>query len=179
LSFEPHWREKNFNRSMPKEPSRIFVNSMSDVEWWEPEWWHRVMRRIGENPEHDFLFLTKNPAAYRVTDPHPYWPSNCWLGVTVTTERECYELQAELPASAEIKFLSIEPILGQIAPEMIDPTVIDWVILGAESGHRKNRVIPPPEWIEPFLSLEIPLYMKHNLPWDGQWRREFPEQPSE
>ncbi len=167
--FSPRWMEKNFNRSMPKKPSRIFVNSMSDVEWWEPEWWKRVMRRIADNPQHQFLFLTKNPAIYET----PRWPANCWLGTTVTTEDELLRRQCRLMGGM-VQFLSIEPLLERINPAAIDTVNVDWVILAAESGHRANRVVPPPEWIEPFLGLKIPLYMKHNLPWDGEWRREFP-----
>jgi protein gp37 len=44
--FTPHWVERNFNRAMPKKPSRIFVNSMSDVADWEPTWVQLVNGRM-------------------------------------------------------------------------------------------------------------------------------------
>ena len=74
----------------------------------------------------------------------------------------------------QIQFLSIEPIAEKIDPSIVDTTPIDWVILGAETGNRAGRVIPPADWIEPWLQLEIPLFMKDNLPWDGPRRREYP-----
>jgi protein gp37 len=169
-SFEPHWMERNFQGPMPKEPSRIFVNSMSDVTYWEPEWWKRVLQRIEKNPAHTFLFLTKNPAVYHL---HPF-PGNCWLGATATTQKEIDSHQDALFFLDNLCFLSIEPIQKQIDPRCIEPEAINWVILGAESGNRKEKVVPPAKWIQPFLELEIPLFMKRNLPWPQPWRKEFP-----
>lgn len=170
ISFEPHWRERNFNRAMPKQPARIFVNSMSDICYWQPEWWDKVLNRIAENPKHGFFFLTKNPLVYDCRA----FPENCWLGVTITTK-------AAMEAFADAlfithwderykMFISMEPMLEAI-PLYVTP---DWLILGAETGNRPGRVIPRPGWIEPFLDLPIPLYMKANLPWAGRWRKEFP-----
>jgi len=169
-SFEPHWMERNFQRPMPKEPSRIFVNSMSEVAYWEPEWWDRILRRITETPEHVFMFLTKHPRAYEGKS----FPENCWLGVTVTHMGAMNALADAIFETTwddkYLMFLSIEPMLESIKM-YVRP---DWIILGAETGNRKDRVIPKPEWIEPFLSIDIPLFMKHNLPWSGRWRKEFP-----
>ncbi len=167
-NFEPRWMEKNFNRAMPKDPAIIFVNSMSDIEWWEPEWWNRVILRIAENPQHQFLFLTKNPEVYN----GEVAPENCWVGVTATNPAEV--LCAQSLDSGLIQFLSIEPIQERIDPVTIDLDVIDWVILGAETGHRPGRIVPPAAWVAPWLDLKIPLFMKDNLPWDGERRREFP-----
>jgi len=165
-SFEPHWREKNFLRAMPKEPSRIFVNSMSEIAYWQDDWWDRVTRRILDTPEHTFIFLSQKPQIYRLR----VFPDNCWLGVTVTTRSALSRLWWWTNNTV---FVSVEPLLEQINPEeLVD--IADWVILGAETGNRKERVIPPSDWIEPFLELPIPLYMKRNLPWNGPWRKEFP-----
>ena len=169
ISFEPHWRERNFNRAMPKEPSRIFVNSMSEIAYWEPEWWTCVIKRIQENPQHKFLFLTKHPDVYY----DRLFPENCWLGLTVTGPADFDQSQDVMRYLPNLRFLSYEPMLAQVDPGMVD-TSIDWVILAAESGNRAGKVVPPPEWIAPWLDLKIPVYMKHNLPWNGPWRREFP-----
>jgi protein gp37 len=163
------WREKNFQRAMPKEPSRIFVNSMSEIAYWKPEWWERVIDRIRQWPSHSFLFLTKSPAIYR---EHSL-PDNCWCGVTVTNQAD---IDRRLPfdCGSNLAFVSFEPMLGKVDPDSLCGHGLSWVILAAETGNRKERVIPPPEWIAPFLDLPIPLYMKHNLPWAGKWRKEFP-----
>ena len=169
LSFEPHWREKNFLRAMPKEPSRIFVNSMSEIAYWKREWWERVIARIKENGDQTFLFLTKTPEIYY----EHFLPENCWLGVTVTAPGHFDQYQDAMRYFPNLCFISYEPMLEQVAPGLVDES-IGWVILGAETGNRKERVIPPSDWIEPFLELPIPLYMKRNLPWNGPWRKEFP-----
>ena len=169
ISFEPHWRERNFNRTMPKEPSRIFVNSMSEIAYWEPEWWTRVIKRIQENPQHKFLFLTKHPDIYY----DRLFPENCWLGLTVTGPADFDQSQDVMRYLPNLRFLSYEPMLAQVDPNMVDGS-IDWVILAAESGNRSGKVVPLPEWIASWLDLKIPVYMKHNLPWNGPWRKEFP-----
>ena len=168
--FEPRWMENNFNRAMPRDPARIFVNSMSDIAYWTAEWFSKVIERISENPHHTFLFLTKYPAVYATKA----WPRNCWLGATATNQDDADMFQHYLPSS-RVSFLSIEPILGEIDPSIIKPDLVDWVILGAETGHRPDRVVPPPEWISPWLNLQIPLFMKPNLPWSGpEWREDYP-----
>lgn len=168
-NFEPHWRQKNFDRPMPKEPgARIFVNSMSEIAYWDMAWWAAVMARIRKHPEHRFLFLSQEPSLYFSLD----FPENCWLGVTITTQKQAVE--RAFKAIGNISFASFEPMLEPVDPRWF--AVFDWVILGAETGNRTGRVIPPAEWIEPFLDLKVPLYMKDNLRsyWPGPWRREFP-----
>jgi len=168
-SFEPHWMERNFLSPMPKKPSRIFVNSMSEIAYWRSEWWDLVLGRIRESIEHQFLFLTKFPEVYFDRE----LPQNCWIGVTVTGPADFDQYQDALSYLPSRCFLSYEPMLERVTPGLVEAW-IDWVILGAETGNRPGRVIPPSEWIAPWLDLKIPVYMKHNLPWNGPWRKEFP-----
>lgn len=166
LNFKPQWIESNFQRKFPKKPKRIFVNSMSDIWWWKPEWMERVLKRIKEYPQHIFLFLTKFPKVYlRYT-----FPKNCWLGITVTSNKDikrlikddlfCYQIDS-IP---RLMFLSVEPILERIDLKGI---CFDWVILGAETGYRPEKVVPKYEWIWDIwkycLKNRIPFFMKNNL----------------
>ena len=69
-------------------------------------------------------------------------------------------------------FLSIEPIL-----EPIKLTVRpDWLILGAETGNRKGKVIPELEWIQDLVFFGIPVFMKSNLQelWQMSLIQQFP-----
>lgn len=170
-SFEPHWMERNFNKPMPKEPSRIFVNSMSEIAYWDVTWLRRVFRRIEEYPQHHFLFLTKCLRIYF----YCRFPVNCWLGATVVCQGDIEHLCSGIPGS-NLFYASIEPMMERIDPESLYNRGLAWVIIGAETGNRKNRIIPSPDWIKPFLSLEIPVFMKDNLRpyWPGPWRKEFP-----
>jgi protein gp37 len=156
--FLPTWLESHFNRKFPKKPSRIFVNSMSDIFWWEPEWMEKVIKKINEHPQHSFMFLTKFPEVYVRK-----FPENCWLGITATTNQgvnkaSCY--------AREKCFLSIEPIMENIKDTDNLP-LFDWVIVGAETGNRKGKVVPENEWIDSIADYcqkyNIPIFMKNNL----------------
>jgi len=172
-SFEPHWKEKNYQRAFPKKPSRIFVNSMSEVAYWKDSWWKKVFARIEENPLHKFLFLTKNPRAYEIGG----FSENCWLGLTITRQREMNAFADYLFdctwTDTHVMFLSIEPILTTIQLYVYT----DWVIVGAETGNRKEKVVPKREWIEKIVKdAEAPVFMKDSLIpiWGENLIREFP-----
>lgn len=175
-SFEPHWKEKNFQRAMPKEPSRIFVNSMSDIAFWHDDWIDAVSRRIDENMQHTFLFLTKGPRCYQRLDA--IFSDNCWFGVTITTQsmmNHVADLIFETTWDETRKiFFSLEPLLEKIEI-YVDP---DWTIIGAETGNRKGKVIPEREWIDELAKTDIPVFMKDSLiPIIGRenMKREYPK----
>ncbi len=60
----------------------------------------------------------------------------------------------------------------------------EWVIIGAETGRRKNKVIPKRQWIEYIVNeckkAGIPLFMKSSLAdaWRAPLIQEFPKQLS-
>jgi len=133
-----------------------------------------VLRKIRRHPEHTFLFLTKDPRSYENLS----FPSNCWLGVTITTQAEMDTLGAYLFGCSWEKdanlFLSIEPILEPIVLT-IEP---DWLILGAETGNRKEKVIPEHDWIYPLVfDSGIPVFMKSSLQelWQMPLIQQFPK----
>ena len=140
---------------------RIFVNSMSDIAYWKEEWMEKVLDRIRENPGHNFLFLTKHPEIYY----DYFWPENVWLGVTATTNDElrlAYTILMNTSLDENLCFVSIEPILEPIeAHDWLGGW--DWIIVGAETGYRRDKVIPQREWIDPLLTFKIPIFMKDSL----------------
>ena len=60
-------------------------------------------------------------------------------------------------------FLSIEPILEEISLYVLP----DWVIVGAETGNRKEKVVPYVNWIGDLWIVaranNIPIWFKENL----------------
>ena len=60
--------------------------------------------------------------------------------------------------------------------------MVDWVIVGAETGRRKDKVIPKKEWIETIVNdcknNGIPLFMKSSLAdiWGEPLIQEFPKE---
>jgi len=169
---EPEWREDSFKKKFPKKPQRIFVGSMSEIYYWKKEWMKKVLNKIREYPQHTFQFLTKFPRIYLEYD----FPENCWLGVTATKREDIDKNWTSLYRTLygfnnnkfckNIKlFCSIEPFLNVINPEYLK--YYDWVIIGAETGNRKGKIIPKKEWIESIVNYcragKIPVYLKDSL----------------
>jgi protein gp37 len=119
-----------------REPSMIFVNSMSDFFHGDMDyrWQLAAMQVMAETPRHVYQILTKRPeniakfmAVYRQD-----LPRNVWVGATMEREdyRERIDILRDVPA--HVKFLSIEPLIGP--PGKMNLTDIQWVIVGGESG---------------------------------------------
>ncbi len=79
-------------------------------------------------------------------------------------------------------FLSIEPLLKPFPiGNALQKDDINWIIIGAETGNRKNKVVPRKEWIDNICKtadiFNIPVFMKEScVPIIGEenMRREFP-----
>jgi len=118
-----------------KEPSRIFVNSMSDL-FWEPigdDYRDRVLEVIEATPQHQYQVLTKRPEELLRYSLRRELPPNFWAGVTVESTHTMSRTDLLRAVKAEIRFLSIEPQLDDLGPSL-DLSRIHWVIAGGESG---------------------------------------------
>ncbi|MFA7025867.1 MAG: DUF5131 family protein [Candidatus Cloacimonadaceae bacterium] len=164
--FIPSWREDNYNRPFAKSTKRVFVNSMSDPMYWFPAWMEFVLERIRQHPEIQFIFLTKGGfRVYRELYDSIY-PENVILGITVTRPEDLpqQEIGCFWPGSKWL--INIEPMLSTFtlayAWDMIKE--YDWIIIGAETGNRKEKVIPHLEWYMYLLNQTIiPVFMKPSL----------------
>lgn len=69
-----------------------------------------------------------------------------WYGVTPT---ETLSRSDYFYAGAYHAFTSVEPILKECSEELehFCDTFASWVIIGAETGNRKDKVIPQKEWV--------------------------------
>jgi protein gp37 len=118
-----------------REPSIIFVNSMSDFfhENAEDSWridalgvmaaTHHQYQVLTKRPEHIVPFLERH-------DLH--FPDNVWIGATVERGDFRHRIDTLRKVPARIRFLSIEPIIGELGK--LDLDGIQWVIGGGESG---------------------------------------------
>lgn len=162
--------------------NNIFVGAMADVfgAWVRDEWIKQVLDVCMEHPIHNYLFLTKNPRRYECLDDVGMLPAknNLWYGSTLTKpDDKCFL------SNVHNTFWSIEPMHAPFKLWEKDEFSPDWIIIGAETGHRKGKVIPKKEWIEDIVSLcdyfKIPVFMKESLiPIIGEenMRRDFPKQ---
>jgi len=120
-------------------PKVIFVNSMSDLFHNDvPDDYIAAVSRVMVTAHwHTFQVLTKR--SERMTDllkTKLYFAAqqpNIWWGVSVENRKHGLPRIDHLrSAPAEVRFLSIEPLLEHLGP--LDLRRIDWVIVGGESG---------------------------------------------
>lgn len=165
-----------------KRTRNIFVGSMADLfgAWVPDTWIDEVMTACEAALQHNYLFLTKNVERY--IEYGVPMAENMWYGTSVTKEADTHLFNL-LPAFCNI-FVSIEPILEDLQVEKCNIMFrqVDWFIIGAETGRRKNKVIPERKWIEDIVNEcrknDKPVFMKSSLAdiWGEPLIREFPAQ---
>lgn len=162
-----------------RKPMRIFANSMSDLFFsaLSDEQIARIWAVMALAYWHDFQVLTKRAERMRdwlrnpgtpalVTaemvrlDPTatlPAWPlPNIWVGVSIESQSWADQrLPVLLDCPAAIRFLSAEPLLGQVDLELalrrsgassnLGAAGLHWVISGGESGKRARPMHP--DWL--------------------------------
>jgi protein gp37 len=116
-------------------PSRVFVNSMSDLfhEDVPIEFIKQVLSVIQATPWHIYQILTKRPERLRDLSSELDFPENVWLGVSVENQNYVHRLDYLRDVPASVRFISCEPLLGSLK---LNLTGIDWVIVGGESGQK-------------------------------------------
>ena len=163
-------------------PRTIFVCSMADLfgEWVPDEWIQEVFQACDAAPQHRFLFLTKNPNRYNELAAKGMLPQKHWYGYTATSQKMLWTFHHADECLVKNLFVSIEPILAPIQPGFCSHVPADWVIVGAETGQRKNKVVPERKWIDDIL-MECeysgrPIFMKESLRdlMGDDFRQEFP-----
>ena len=115
-------------------PRRIFVNSMSDLFHDEvpTEYICRVFDVMRRADWHQYQVLTKR--SERLLDLHKRlpWAPHIWMGVSVENEKCASRVDDLRRTDAQVKFLSLEPLLGPLFD--LNLAGINWVIVGGESG---------------------------------------------
>ena len=167
-----------------RKPAKIFVCSTIELfgEWIPDLWISKIIKVAQANPQHTFQFLTEQP------EWMSYWvfPNNCWCGVTVQNEGAIERIgkltDVRAPNPPAITFASFEPLHSGIDGGIYKVIgKLDWIIVGAETGNRKDKIEPKEEWIEQVIQQadhwHLPIFMKDNLKpyWHGELRQEFPE----
>ena len=189
--FEPAVHtERMFDPDGMKKPSKIFACSMGEWfgEWVPQQWFDWCIEAIRRNPIHQFQVLTKcnTQIPVKLAKYKNRIPNNMWIGVSVVNEENLIKLNDLMFAQGGIRFVSFEPLHGDInlEKEAIADWVfstIDWVIVGAETGNRKGKITPQPEWVEKLVDkcaeYKKPIFMKNNLKqyYDGEIKQEFPQ----
>ncbi len=135
LELPPQW----------KKPQTIFVNSMSDLFHQDVPlaFIQRVFDVMRRAHWHRFQVLTKRAERLAALGGQLDWPPNVWMGVSVETATYMPRVDNLRGSGAEVKFLSLEPLLGPLHD--LDLRGIDWVIVGGESGPKARPM--DPTWV--------------------------------
>ena len=117
-----------------RKPRLVFVNSMSDLfhESVPDRFVETVFEVMNRATQHTFQVLTKRPRRVARLNSKLKWTQNIWLGTSIESDRWISRLDELKSTSAQIKFLSLEPLLAPLSD--LDLNGIDWVIVGGESG---------------------------------------------
>lgn len=186
-----------------KKPRRIFVGSMSDIFHPKVSFSDRLSIWIEMmlNNHHNYLVLTKRPEiaksflerlyginSKRESFFQPNRFNHVWIGTSVENQEQADKRIPELlQIPAAVRFLSCEPLLGEINLRRISlngdiqtsinvlngrsrfskdipdyPHVIDWVIAGGESGPGARPLHP--DWLRSLrdqcLRYQTPFFFK-------------------
>lgn len=183
-----------------KKPRNIFVCSMADLfgEWVPNAWIWEVFETCEAAPQHCYLFLTKNPSRYKELDSLVHWPTfeetnieksrpYIMLGASATNEAQ---MKAAYDSDAD--WVSIEPIHERLLTEWFVSSIgsddgqciefrrWEWVVIGAETGNLKDKIIPKKEWIQEIVDICLqegtPVFMKESLRdlMGDDFKQEFP-----
>jgi len=164
--FVPHFHPERIDEIYHvAKPSKIFACSTSDffAPWTKEDWQHDILEELcGGKTPHIIQFLTKCPERIHRID----WPENIWLGATVTNQGEADRMIRDLTqgVGASVHYVSFEPLLGPVKPELAD---IEWIIIGKLTGSRKVPL--QKEWVQSLIdqarSRNIPVFVKNNVGW--------------
>lgn len=147
---KPQFFSERLKEFKSKTPKSIFIDSMSDIGTWKQEWFNAVLKAINDNLQHRYIALTKrfdrlmdllNRASVGVVN-------NLYIGTSVTTQAQADKYTIFDWLNGNIDFFSIEPMLEPIKLPFIPKTLI----IGAETGNRKGKVIPQKKWIDSLVA---------------------------
>lgn len=192
--FVPTFKPNKLGDPRKWDPSRIFVNSMSDV--FHPDFTadqiDQVFDTMAEIAKHDYLVLTKRPQLMKkfLTGTGGWLdrrnltevPAHIWLGTSIENDKYTFRADHLRDIPVAVRFLSCEPLLGPLPS--LDLTNIQWVIVGGESG--KGYRPMDHDWARDIRdicsTLQIAYYFKQSaasrtelgIELDGQLHEEYP-----
>jgi len=193
-----------------RKPRRVFIGSMGDMCFEGPgillsggnrnygcdfdsgEVQKAIANFCTALPQHTFHILTKRPDLLSV---EVEWPSNVWLGVSVSRGEDTDRIATLLDKKAVgtgsqgggrwhphmVLWASVEPLLdGYFNPNWL--AGLGWVVIGAQTGNRQEidgAIIRAAQRIVNWCAAsDTPCFAKDNMRQadpDYDWPREFPK----
>lgn len=149
-----------------KKSNMIFVNSMGDIFHKKVpfNFVKQVFDVMCAADQHLYQVLTKRARRLLELSEKLKWENHIWMGVTVENETFKYRIDYLRKTPANIKFLSLEPLLGSLGK--LNLSGIDWVIVGGESGPKARSI--EADWVrevrDQCIEQNVPFFFKQ---WGG------------
>lgn len=155
---------------------RIFTCSMSDffieeADKWRDEAWEIIRKTT----RHTYLILTKRPERIKSNLPKDWSSVNyphVWIGVTVEEQGQLQRIHHLEEFGCNVKWVSFEPLLSEVYLTERELRIIDWAVLGGESGYQNGKYQFRKTELSWFLSLmyqfesnKTPYYFKQFGTW--------------
>jgi protein gp37 len=163
--FFPTLHEDRFRQPLEiKKGSMIFTCSMGDIfdSHVEGAWREKVYNVISKSQRHIYQILTKQC----IVEPgNGGFHNNIWLGITIDGSSSYWKkpLASLKSSSANVKFISFEPIIGTNIPSNLEG--IDWIIIGAQTGNGSRP--PDMKIVMKIIKMAerntIPIFIKPNI----------------
>jgi protein gp37 len=121
-----------------RKPKQVFVCSMTDLfaDFVPDEWIGKIYAVMAEADKHTFMVLTKRPSRRLKWYSGGVIPlKNVREGTSICTQKEAFEhIPVIGQTPAELRWLSIEPLLEDITLPPDLKVYVKWVVVGGESG---------------------------------------------
>jgi len=160
----------------------VFVCSMADLfgKWVPEEWINAVLNVIRDNPQWNYLMLTKFPIRMSQFE----YPDNVWLGTSVDQQGMVGRAEKAFQRLRDsgfggVTWLSCEPMMERLTFEYLG--LFDWLVMGGSSRSAKTPEYKPPfddtvHLYQQAKVLGLPVYFKTNLGIEDECRvREYPQ----
>jgi protein gp37 len=174
--FHPERLDAPRNTKVPEQAKtdsrygRVFVCSMADLygKWVPDEWIEQVHKSCIDNPQWEYLFLTKFPRRYVGLN----LPPTAWIGTSVDEQKRVRLAEEAFRQikNVRVKWLSLEPLRELL--QFTDLSMFDWIVIGAQSATNQPdghvpAFAPPIKWVTHLMDQAeeagCKVYLKPNL----------------
>lgn len=185
VGFEPAFHKYRLPMiAQKKKPGKIQVCSLGDLfgPWISDERIEEVFKATDAAPWHAYFFITTYPERYLDLARRGKLRTgkNYWYGTRISRPDDQYFWAGDINT-----YILIEPVLEDFGEGLHQDRDLlpgpGWIVVGAETGNRRDKPEPKKEWIKSILKsakeTETPVFIKNSLAeiWQEELIQEWPK----